>query len=304
MFKKFIAKVNQTVFKFRLLQGDNLFSLASKQSRFRSLTGSGVVGNVYLKYSFTDLDKPLVFTFANAGSVTTQQNIDDQGYSPWGFEFVKSYGVNVISFSTISPTNWYRNKDFHHFIVLLGKLVSVFNERIGYGGSMGGYAVSAYANTLEIDRLLLMNPISTLSEDLVPWETRFKHSKKNWDWSHNCYDGATSNATNIITYDPLFSLDAKHAARYHNRINLKVPGIGHGVPKHLNNLGALKLAFEMFLYNAIEPELFHKKVRNRRHYTGYYKWLLSNQNKHLTPRRASVIEKHFHFMHMSKIGKM
>ncbi|WP_061008000.1 hypothetical protein [Vibrio sp. CUB2] len=280
---------------FRILHGDNILNIAS--SLGAGINGSGVSGNVYLKYSLNDIDRPLVVTFSNAGEITHEADLYDKSYSPWGFDFVKRYGVNVISFSCVGFANWYRSETFLQFVTLLSKLLKIFRVKLGYGGSMGGYAASVFSNSFGFNRQLLMNPISTLAREIVPWETRFKGAME-LNWNENYYDGAQANSKNIIVYDPIFTLDYKHAQRYRNRIELKIPGVGHGVPKHLNNLRVLKLVFEMFLNDNIQPQVFHRFVRSRRYYDGYYNWMLSRQNSHLTIERRRVIE-----FHRNKIPK-
>ena len=115
---------------------------------------------------------------------------------------------------------------------------------------------------------------------------------KTLDWEGDFSDGATSMAESVLIYDPLFNLDTAHAERYNNRIDLKIPGVGHSIPKHLQNLGLLKSIFEQFLINDINIEAFQKAVRSRRYYEDYYKWMLSKQNTHLTLRRAEVLKRH------------
>lgn len=273
-----------------------MFDLKSGQNLWRffeahvlsPVKGSGVVGDVFMKYHLYDDTLPLVITFSNAGEITRTTDLSDKVYSPWGFSFVDSYDVNVLSFSCFNKVNWYRSPEFHNFLKLLSPLLSIFNTKIGYGGSMGGHAISTFANCLGLKRQLLMNPISSLSSELVSWETRFSEDKK-LDWAGDFVDGADCLSKSIIVYDPLFKLDALHVRRYKNSILLKLPGVGHGIPKHLNNLGLLKFVFEMFLFDKIEAVSFHKLVRSRRYYNGYYKWMLSQSNTHLTPSRQKII---------------
>jgi len=153
---------------FKVITGRDIEDFGLDDDISLPFTGSGVIDDVYLKYFFYDVNAPLVITFSNAGEVTTHANLKSKSYSPWGFDFVKSYNVNVLSFSSIVKANWYRSHEVHDFIKLLSKKLSIFNEKLGYGGSMGGFAVSAFSNCLGINRQLLMNPISSLSTELTP----------------------------------------------------------------------------------------------------------------------------------------
>lgn len=276
---------------FKLISGDNIVNFNRDNEMKLPYHGSGFIDDVYLKYFFHDINAPLVITFSNAGEVTSYADLDNVNYAPWGFDFVKSYDVNVLSFSSIDKANWYRSNEFQTFAKILSKQLTVFNEKLGYGGSMGAFALSAFSDCFGIDRQLLMNPISSLSQKLAPWETRFNVAKA-FNWEGDFCDGAASTAQNVIIYDPLFNLDAAHIRRYNNRVDLKLPGVGHSIPKHLNNLGLLKSIFEQFLINNIDVQAFHKAVRSRRYYDGYYKWMLSKQNVHLTAKRSNVIQHH------------
>ncbi|WP_417697031.1 hypothetical protein [Psychromonas sp.] len=276
---------------FKTISGRSIISFGENEDMPLPFMGSGFIDDVYLKYFFHDVNAPLVITFSNAGEITSLDDLQDDNYSPWGFDFVKSYNVNVLSFSAIGKANWYRSAEFHFFIKSLSKQLKVFNEKLGYGGSMGAFAVSAFSNCLGINRQLLMNPISSLSAKLTPWETRFKVAKT-FNWKGDFSDGAIAKAQNVIIYDPLFTLDVAHVRRYQSSIKLKLPGVGHSIPKHLQNLGLLKSIFEQFLMNNINIGVFQKAVRSRRYYDDYYKWMLSKQNTHLTLRRAEVLKRH------------
>lgn len=76
-----------------------------------------------------------------------------------------------------------RNLELTSFISEIGKVIKNFPERLGYGGSMGGGAAGSFAELLNLDRLLLLNLITTLNKDIVPWETRFqKYASLNWQY--------------------------------------------------------------------------------------------------------------------------
>jgi hypothetical protein len=262
----------------------------------------GVVGNSYFHLVFEDIKSPIVITFSNAGEITTEKDINDSNYRPWGFDFVRKYGLNVLSFSSFKTEGWYQSTDFSTFITTLNKYLMLFPVRYGYGGSMGGFGVSVYSKILLIDELLLINPISSLAESLVPFETRFPQGKKQ-DWDGEFNDGAGSNCSGYIVYDPLFNLDSNHARRYKNMVHLKVPGVGHGMPMHLNKLGILKKLFEHFISGTLTVDWFKLQVRNRRNYEGYYEWLLSEENIHLTLMRKLIIKNKYLEFKLKSVNK-
>lgn len=252
----------------------------------------GAVGNIFYKFSLIDVNKPLVVTFQNRGEpIPLGEVLSDKAYI-WGYPFIKKMNkYNVLSFSCVQIDNWYRDDIFIGNLSRLSSTINVFPKRYGYGSSMGGYAVAAYADILKIESVLLMNPISTLNTTLVPWESRFAEDRHfNWDSSY--HDSAATKAKGYIVYDPIFSLDHQHAKRYKNLIHLKVPGVGHAMPAHLRNFGVLKELVEQFLMGSFDSPSFYKKIRCRKLYKGYYRWLLSDENIHLTPKRERIIERH------------
>ena len=260
------------------------------------------IDNIYCKYIIYDKSKPIIITFSNAQDRIPTEEIDSS-ISPWGFEFIKAKKLNVISFACIDTPNWYTSKVFHSFLEVLSIELDTFPIRLGYGGSMGGFGVSAFSNLLNIDKILIINPISTLNKKLVPFENRFSKYIKNFKYMNRDYeDGAVTNSKGYIIYDPLYRLDKNHADRYTNLTHLRLPGMGHGIIKVLNRMNMLKWIFEEFVQGDFKVDRFHKEARQRRFMPRYYKWLLSEENLHLTDKRKMIIEK-YHKENNSRIIK-
>lgn len=233
-------------------------------------------GDGYVKFCFVDLELPVVVTFAGAGQcVSTEQAIS--GKSPWGFDFLKKKNVNVVSFANIEKNNWYLGAPFDELVGEVGNVLSHFPEVIGYGGSMGGYGLSAHAAPLGINRALLINPISTLNKSIVSWETRFGYAQK-FDWNQS-RDGGEALFSGLVIFDPFCKEDKQHAARYRNLTKVVTPGLGHGAALYLNKMGLLKNLFWSFYSNNFELEEFGRKFRARRRYLPrYYNQMLKDKS--------------------------
>lgn len=236
---------------------------------------------------------PLVFTFDNTGSAGP---VDER--LGWGFEYLKGRGFNVVSFLESDHRSWYRRPDFFQLVKDVNDLLAPleFSSRVSYGGSMGGYAAAAYAQELKVDRAILLNPISTLNPDLAPWELRWKTRKK-VSWTSDYFDGVAgiADVSRVdLVVDPLFGLDNRHAKRFSafsDRCTVwKIPGVGHMMPFHMAKLGLLE-TFVLTLISGGEPDAkgFYAQARKRREYDRYYAWMLSDENKRLTPKTARVI---------------
>lgn len=253
----------------------------------------GLLGSVYYKYYFYDISSPLVVTFAPGGGL--KKTSVDAGEDPWGFRFIKRNNYNVLSFCSIEgKSNYYRDYNFISALDEVSNGLPEFLERIGYGGSMGGYGVSAFANVLGLERMLLINPISTRRLDIATWDYEAGRSLHTfgYDWDGPYADGADADASGFVVYDPLYDLDRKHAVRFKNLRPLKVHGVGHGVPNHLQAMNMLSWIVIAFIENKLSEKDFYHRVRARRLIKRYYDWLLSPQNKHLTAQRAHIINRH------------
>ncbi len=282
-------------------KSDYLVSLLHKNEKG---LGKGVIDNVWYKYHIDDYKKPIVITFAPFKpkkelylAEDIKKNNFDELYI-WGFDFVRKEEFNVISFAPLKNGLWYRSENLASYLKILSQELKVFPLRLGYGGSMGGYGVSVFSNLLNLNRVLLLNPFSTLNRRLAPFETRFSDFLKNDNWESGFFDGGECNAKGYVIYDPLFHLDVKQANRYKNLEHLRLPGVGHSMPMHLQRLGMLGWIAKSFLHeNHIDKNRFYKEARRRRNYSEYYNWLLSRWNKHLTPkRRAIIIQYKYNFL--------
>jgi len=254
----------------------------------------GFIGSIYFKYYFVDPASPLVITFAPWGGI--DEDLAKSGGSPWGYEFIKSKSLNILSFSTISgKENYYRDSIFLSQLENIGNIIPKFPERLGYGNSMGGYAVSAFSNPLKIDRVLLLDPVSSRRKDIATWDYNGGRNLRSFDfdWSGMYTDGADTIAKGYVVYDPLFDLDKKHATRYHSLTKLRVPGVGHSMPQHLQSMHMLGWVVDGFIKDELSIKEFYKKARSRRNISQYYEWMLSSQNKKLTTRRMNVIRNYY-----------
>lgn len=196
-----------------------LYSIQEKLQTNQSLEESCVIDDVFVKIYIENVQLPVVYTFSNASDITKTEDVNNLDYSPWGFDFVRKRGLNVISFSSFNSESWYRSREFHLWIErVLSKISSYFPYRFAYGSSMGGFGASVFADILGVEKLLLINPLSSLNKNVVPFESRFKHGSS-LDWSGQYNDGSINNATGYVVFDPLFDLDSKHAKRYANLEN-------------------------------------------------------------------------------------
>lgn len=247
------------------------------------------IANTLIKTYIYDYSKPIIITFAPAETYfkTREEAVLK---SPWGFEFIKyNTDFNIVSFGTLTYNSWYLEDELESYISTINDNFKRFPLRFGYGGSMGGFGVSYFAKKLYLTDILLLNPISTLNSELVPWETRLKDAKK-LNWDDKAYDINILEATNVyIVYNPFYKLDRLHAIRYKNATHLKFYGVGHGIPAHLHRAGILKELFFRFIQHKIDLSWFYDIARKRRTLLRYYDHILQEHKQKLTNKRIRII---------------
>lgn len=249
--------------------------------------------DIYVRFCLGDINKPIIIAFSNAGETTTDQKLQNPDYRPWGYDFITKEGYSVISFSCYKKNNWFRTPLTQDIIKVFSQYITPYREKLGYGGSMGGYAVGAYCDLLKLDRCLLFNPISTLNPELVPFENRFNSAASNYPWQRDFHDGADTHTPKLIVVDPLLNKDKRHAYRYQNAQMINFRGVGHGIPGHLLTVKALKDSFYCLINQTLPDHHFYRKIRNgKRQYRHYFNFITSNHIKQLTPKRKHVIEQY------------
>jgi len=247
-----------------------------------------------------DWDEPVVITFSMMGKYAPI-NIEES-CELWGHSFLAKKKINVISFECIEKAHWYLDENLPLLInEMLEPILCRFPERLGYGGSMGGFGLLAFHDLLKINRLLVVNPITTLDENKVSFETRFKVHRKKLNWNFEFSDIAPNVKNGYVIFDPLFELDKRHAHRIENLEKIKLYGLGHSLPLHLQKMKFLTWLFLEFYNNTLNVVEVLSKEKRKRNYLHYYKWLLSNENKYLTSRREQVIERYY-LAHKVKLG--
>jgi len=253
------------------------------------------VDNIYVKYYIFDSNKPLMFTFANADlkeqRCTLSSNAVARGASPWAYDIMKAKGLNVISFASIGVASWYRSQTFYDFVLELTEALKDFPVRLGYGDSMGAFGAAAFSNILQIDRLLLLYPISTLNVNVVPWVKGYEFARKSYEWESGCFDAADSNSRGIIFYDPLTMGDRKHEERFSSQFQrVRCPGLGHGFIGTLNEMGILKKLLDDFIMDEVNVQSLQKLCNIKRRSTKRYVDIM--KQKKMSGWKRLVLEKH------------
>lgn len=252
---------------------DEWFTLDKQEQQARlPITGEDLLDDVFVKYEFVDLNKPLLFTFSPAGTNLQQQDLHSD-FAPWGYSLAQKQNVNIISFQHLGKSNWFRSRNLIFFLEQLSTLLAPFESRLGYGLSRGGFAIGAFAKLLQLDQVLLFHPVSTKNKDLVPWDDRSSTElAQQFDWQGDYHDLDLGDAQGYIIYDPTNKIDRLHAKRYPQLTHLRVFGMGHGThATYLNKFGFYKqVAVDFIRHQQIDIAQFRHQTKTLRLKEDYY----------------------------------
>ncbi len=237
-------------------------------------SGREIVGDTLIEYAFFDYSQPVVICFNPAGMMLSKKDVSANAHA-WSFELLSKLEINVLAINTIDDNHWFLATDFVNQIDRLTALVFPFSERLGYGASMGAFAVTQHAKTLGINRALLFSPLQP------------PNRKSDYDFRGELQTEWT------IVFDP-FNAEDKHIARLYplNTQFLHYYGVGHQVIESLAKTHCLKPLFLQFYTGALDVIQFYKSQSKKRSVMRYYSYMDRNPTQKNTPRRKLVIKKH------------
>lgn len=257
------------------------------------MCGGDLLSDVYVKYEFVDLNKPLLFTFSPAGTNVQEQDLTDD-FAPWGFHLAQKQNVNVISFQHLGKSNWFRSRNLIFFLEQLATLLEPFKCRLGYGLSRGGFAVGAFAKLLKLDQVLFFHPVSSKNTKIAPWDNRSSTElAQQFDWQSEYNDLDLGHAKGYIIYDPTNKIDRLHAKRYPQLTHLRVFGMGHGThASYLTKFGFYKqVAVDFIRHQQIDIAQFRLQTKTLRLKEEYYQ-SLNKANAYSAHRLALLSTAH------------
>lgn len=211
----------------------------------------------------------------------------------WGQAFLQRRGHTVLGVKR-SATDWYRSPDLHRLFRALQAAgwFARFERVMFYGPSMGGYAALAFAACAPGCTVLAMHPQSTMAPDRVWFDQRFAGERAR-HWQGDLVDGADGAALAgrvYVCYDPWQLKDRLHAQRLpaHNRVDLRLPYVGHATTQALQALGLLGDVVDRALAGTLDAAGFRQMARQRVRLADYH-LRLAQRGVHV-PRRLRALE--------------
>ncbi|WGI22370.1 hypothetical protein [Amylibacter sp. IMCC11727] len=205
--------------------------------------------------------------------VITFDNLAEAGHEGYDREAWASGFCNYNNWSHMGifaqgPT-WFRDE---RLIRRLEKLRDDgFFEQFGYvalaGASMGGFAAMVFSALIPEATVIAFSPQTSLSRDIVPWETRFRKGHgADWTLPYSDAVPCIESANKVyIVYDQFEKLDNEHAKRLSgdNVIHLRAPAFGHRTSLFLRRLDVLKPVMGEGVLGTLDAARFSEMIRDR-----------------------------------------
>ncbi len=154
-------------------------------------------------------------------------DIIDPARPPFGFKFLTGRRRNVIAVKSIA-NNWYQEPALPDIIAQVNELAGA-RERLGYGTSMGAYAIHNFAGALNITRGLLFGPQFSVDPAKAKFDQRWRRDAEKLTFTHDT-PAESPSLRGFLLYDGQNILDRMHAAlilRHHALAPVAINYAGH-----------------------------------------------------------------------------
>ena len=199
---------------------------------------------------------------------------------------LSKHGYNVVGIMP-KEKSWFPEQSMRAMLNEIAATIAPFQQRIGYGGSMGGYAAIKYSNLLDLQRVVALVPQYSIDpEDIL--DTRYNmffHPQHNADMRIQSQD-VSAEREYIVIYDPHYAEDRaqylKLQAVLPSLQTLHLPFTGHDAIAVLASSDLLN----DFLSHPFDPAHFYQKMRQvKKNSKFYYRKLIEN----LLPRHKHAL---------------
>ncbi|WP_434926178.1 hypothetical protein [Shewanella sp. HL-SH2] len=251
-----------------------------------------IIDNVVVKYHIFDVNQPIMITFPPV--CQSISNIDAAADAPvWSFDYFANRKLNIIAFNHIGEGNYFDSEMFISYLDKLKHAIAMFPSKVGYGTSLGGFALSLHADRLDLDKALLMMPQSTYCKSIAPWDPIVTNAQDSRISDMKTLDGKGCKTPLTVIYDPLSIADKLHVQRFEQALTvLKIYAVGHRVPRALQHLNMLSEVILQFRLGTIDQDYFYAGIRGRRALSYYFRDAFKKPNKSYTNRRVAIIYWH------------
>jgi hypothetical protein len=190
----------------------------------------------------------------------------------FGEDFLTSRGFAAIGVKT-ARNDWYQHDEMDAVLAAI-RSAAAGRRRVGYGGSMGAYALLNWADVLELDDIIAVVPQCSPDPARAPFETRWQAEWARLTPSRDRMASAARPARGHIVFDP-FTVDARHAAAilaHHELTPVRLGFCGHLPLLSLHHAGLLEPMLQAMLTGTFGHSNFIRRWRRQRRRDEAY-WL-------------------------------
>ena len=250
------------------------------------------IDNVIVQYHIFDKCQPIMVTFPPVCQSIPLALIDSDP-TVWSFDFFAKRKMNIIAFNHIGSGNYFDSAEFISFLASIVDDLALFPQRIGYGASLGGFALTLHADRLKLSKALLMMPQTTYDKAIASWDPVVMKAQPSINNPMASLDGAHCETPLTVIYDPLWIPDKLHVARcIHPIQRLTIQGIGHRTPRALLHMGMLTDVVLAFIEGEIDKHDFYQRIKAKRNLSYYFRDAYKLPGLNLTKKRLFIIYKH------------
>lgn len=180
------------------------------------------------------------------------------------------YQYNVLGIMP-KQKSWFPKSSMLQMQQQILPILQQFNEIVGYGGSMGGYAAIKYSNLLNMQKVVAFVPQYSIDPDVVQDRryAEFFDASIHQDMQIQA-DEVDASREYIIVYDPYFADDKEHFLKIQPLLPkmhvIHLPFTGH---EALSVLASSQLLND-FVEKPFEITYFYKRVREVKKQSKFY----------------------------------
>ena len=196
-------------------------------------------------------------------------------FSPWshspslegdffGEPFFRNRGINAIGIKA-ARNDWYQGAAMDEVIQTI-RLATRGMRLVGYGGSMGGYAVINFSEDLHLDAVLSIGPQFSINPAKVPFETRWLGEAREVVFRNDKIDRIARIHRGWVVYDPT-TTDARHfqlIQPHHNLIPIHVYFADHHPYIVLRQTGLIEPLLLDLVHDRVDQKRFVGLLRQKR----------------------------------------
>ncbi len=192
-------------------------------------------------------------------------SIEDQ---PSAEAFFAARGINFVGIRG-AHNDWFLDDEILDVVAAVRRATEGC-RRVGYGGSMGGFAVINFAHDLHLDSLVAVCPQFSIDRAKAPFECRWAEEAATIAFRHDKIALIPPIQDGYLIYDPA-SIDAAHAVlirEYHPLVAVPIPFTGHDILRALGQADVLEELLIGLIAGGFDRPTFVRRLRAGRSRSG------------------------------------